>query len=188
MKALLIALLLLCNVLPAVARAQQTPEAVVRACSEAINARGLTAMPEFIHPDELQRFKAMFQPLLTDDTSGGDETLLRVFFGNDASLESVAGLSPASVMARVMKVAESQLGGARMQVEEQRFPGAVHEGALIHLVTRNTVRVGATRSIRMEVASLKPHGDSWRMLLSGDVEAMGNAIRAGVAPGAIERS
>ncbi|WP_296250402.1 hypothetical protein [uncultured Stenotrophomonas sp.] len=187
MKALWITTLLLACLLPNAARAEQTPEDVGRAYKEAINARGMAAMTDFIHPEELQRFKSMFAPLLTEEQTESSAALLHIYFGEDASVESVREMPAGTFMARIMKFAESQMGGAAVRIEDQQFLGSVNEGALVHMVTRNTVSIGAIRLTKMEVVSMRPYGDSWRMLLSGDVEGMAKAIRARFEKGTAEK-
>ncbi|WP_269792636.1 hypothetical protein [Stenotrophomonas sp. Iso1] len=183
---LLAVALLFGGICSANAQAPQTPEEVSRASAEATNARGMAAMADFIHPDELQRFKNTLAPLFIENPSESTTWLLRKFFGKDATAETVRKMPPAVFMANVVKLAESQMPDAEPRVDDLQILGSVREGELIHLVTRSAVTLGSAQLTKMEVVSMKPYGDSWRMLLSGDVESMSRAIRAGLENAAQE--
>ena len=43
---------------------------------------------------------------------------------------------------------------------------------VVHVVYRGTATVGEVKISKMSVMSLKADGDSWRMLLTGDIEGM----------------
>jgi putative sterol carrier protein len=51
--------------------------------------------------------------------------------------------------------------------------GHVREGDdVVHVVYRGTTSVGNVKISKMSVMSLKADGESWRMLLTGDIEGM----------------
>lgn len=68
---------------------------------------------------------------------------------------------------------------AKPHVDDLQILGSVREGELVHLVTRSIVTTGTVQQTRLEVVSMKPYSDSWRTLLTGDVESMSQAIRIG---------
>jgi hypothetical protein len=72
--------------------AQSSPEAVAEAYVGAIKTNGVTAAADFIHPDELQRFKAMLSPLLADVESPAAQGIVQAVFGPQSTVESVAAL------------------------------------------------------------------------------------------------
>lgn len=157
----------------------QTPEDVVRAATEATNARGMAAMADFVHPEELQRFKDKLAPLFVEQPSESVTWLLHKIFGEDATAASVKKMPPALFLANYVRFAEAQMPDAKPHVDDLQILGSVREGELVHLVTRSVVTTGTVQQTRMEVVSMKPYGDSWRTLLTGDVESMSQAIRAG---------
>lgn len=162
-------------------RAQQSPEAVAQAYVDAIRTKGMTATTDFIHPDELKRFKEMLLPILTDTNSPASPKLAQAFFGQSATTESVKSMDPASFMRGFMAATEGQMRGMNITVGDSQILGSVPEGDTIHLVTRNTVGAGSIQLTQLEVVSLKPYQDTWRVLLSGKFEGMAQALKAQAA-------
>lgn len=158
--------------------AAETPEQVCALYLAAIKQRGMVAVPEFIHPDELARFKTMLAPVFEGGDAAEREDLLRGFFGESATRESVAAMTPADFARAVMAVLDAQLKTMNVSFGNADVLGAVKEGEIVHLVTRATVGAGELKVTQLEVVSLKPSGDTWRLLLSGQIEGMAQALKA----------
>lgn len=154
-----------------------TPEQVERQYVDAIRSDGMTAIPQYIHPDELKRFKEMLAPALAGETTLAN-SLRRAFFGPEATVASVAAMSPAEFMRGFMAFAQGQMKTMNVSVGQSEILGSVKEGEIVHLVTRNTTGAGALQLTQLEVVSLKPYQGSWRLLLSGKLEGMAQALKA----------
>ena len=171
----LLALLAACSACQ-LANAQSRPEDVALAYADAVRTRGLDAIPEYIHPDELARFKKMLLPVLVDSPIG--EGLRTVAFGAEATPESVSALSDADFMRGFMAFTGQQMKQLGVKFGSMAVVGAVHEGEVVHLVTRNTAGAAGVQMTAMEVVSLKPYQQSWKLLLSGQLEGMAQAMKA----------
>ena len=165
---------------PAITRAQATPEAVATAYADAIRTRGMESVPEFIHPDELSRFKAMLLPIF-EGSAPSNTNLMHAFFGPDATFEKVAATEPPEFMRIFMSIAGGQMKSMNVTIGKSEIIGSVKEGIVVHLVTRNTVGAGPLQMTQLEVVSLKPYQDTWRLLLSGKLDGMAQALKAQAA-------
>jgi len=50
--------------------------------------------------------------------------------------------------------------------------GSIPEGDMLHIMVRTVASVGEMSIEKMEVLSLKKHGDGWKIILSGKMEGM----------------
>lgn len=160
--------------------AAETPEQVESQYIDALRLKGFAAVPEYIHPDELIRFREMLLPLLLGDQPLA-QTLRTSFFGPSATAESVQTLSPNEFMRGFMGLAQQQIKGMNLMVGKSDILGSVKEGEVIHLVTRNTAGAGSVQVTQLEIISLKPYRDTWRLLLSGKIEGLAQAIKSKAA-------
>jgi hypothetical protein len=163
--------------------AQSTPQSVAEAYVAAIRADGMSAAAEYIHPDELRRFKDMLSPLIADPTSPTALGFVQTVFGPKATVESVAALDPLSFMRGFMGFVDSQLKAVNMSIGNLQVLGAVPEGEIVHLVTRGSAGAMDMQLTQLEVMSLKPHQDTWKLLLSGKIEGFAQALRSRAAAG-----
>ncbi|MGH8062053.1 MAG: hypothetical protein ACREO7_08575 [Pseudoxanthomonas sp.] len=168
--------LLLFTSVPAIAA--DTPEQICEQYLAAIKQRGMVAVPDFIHPEELERFKDMLMPLFEESGPPNREELIRGFFGEEATLESVAVMAPDDFMRAFMGIADVQMKKLNISIGKTEILGSVKEGTTVHLITRATAGTGDFKLTQLEVASLKPSGDTWRLLLSGRLEGMAQALKA----------
>jgi len=171
--------ILLFSALPVVAA--DTPEQVCEQYLAAVKERGMVAVPEFIHPEELIRFKDMLMPLFREGGPPNSKELVHGFFGESATYESVAAMAPIDFMRAFMGVADAQLKKLNISVGKTEILGSVNEGTTVHLLTRATAGTQDLQLTQMDVASLKPSGNTWRLLLSGRLEGMAQALKAQAA-------
>jgi len=171
-------LLLSLLALPATAAPGATPKQVYLDYADAVRQSGLAEIPKFIHPDELTRFRTMILPLFA--TEPGSEGVLSAthFFGPDATPDSVNALAPDQFMGQFLNQVGTEIGLDRMNFGEAEVLGEVREGEVIHLVTRTTVGIGELSITQMEVVSMKPHGDSFALLLSGQIDGIAKMLSA----------
>lgn len=158
--------------------AAETPEQVCEQYLAAVKQQGMIAVPDFIHPEELQRFKDMLMPLFREGGSPNREDLIHGFFGRSATPESVEAMLPEEFMRGFMSIADAQMKNLNVTIGKTEIVGSITEGTTVHLVTRATAGTDDLKLTQLEVASLKPSGDTWRLLLSGRLEGMAQAFRA----------
>ena len=58
--------------------------------------------------------------------------------------------------------------------------GSIPEGEVVHVVTRVQIGVGVLAVRQMEVISVKPAGEVWRVMLTGQIEGFAQMVRARV--------
>ncbi len=174
---LVLALIVACSAGQA-AQAQQRPEDVAQAYVRAIQTKGLSAIPEFIHPDELARFQKMLLPIVTAPESAMGQNLKAAFFGSQATSESVRAMKPEDFMRGFVRFAENQTKSMNVTIDRSEILGAVREGKTIHLVTRTSVGAGDLKLTQLEVVSLIPYKGSWKLLLTGKLEGMAQALKS----------
>lgn len=162
------------------AASNETPEQVADAYLQAIRTEGLAAVPDYIHPDELERFRGMLLPVLAGD-SPATEAMREAFFGEKTTLASVQGMDAKAFMQGFMRFAQRQMAAMDVSIGQSETLGSVREGEVVHLVTRNTVGAGPIQLTQMEVISLKPYQGGWRLLLSGKMEGLAQALSAQAA-------
>lgn len=160
---------------------QSSPEAVAEAYVAAIRMRGMPAAVDYIHPDELRRFKDMLLPLFADTDSPAGLSLARAVFGPMTSVEAVARMDPESFMRGFMRFLDRQMKVLETKIGDVRILGAVREGDTVHLVIRNSTAAAGVQVTQLEVVSLRPYRDTWKLLLSGDMEGFAQALRARAA-------
>jgi hypothetical protein len=59
----------------------------------------------------------------------------------------------------------------------------VREGDTVHLVTRNSTGAAGVQVTKLEVMSLKPYQDTWKLMLSGKMEGFAQALNNRAAAG-----
>lgn len=163
--------------------AESSPGSVAVAYFAAIKSDGLVAAADYIHPDELQRFRGMFSPLLANVNSPVAQSFAQAVFGSGATAQSVAALDPLSFTGGFMGFVEGQLKGVDMTFGDMQILGSVPEGETVHLVTRSSPGAAGVQITRLEVMSLKPYQDTWRLLLSGEIEGLAQALNSAGAAG-----
>ncbi|HEY0502916.1 MAG TPA: hypothetical protein VGD42_05400 [Lysobacter sp.] len=176
------ALALLLGLLPvATAVAAETPEAFVTRSVAAVQRDGLGAIAGFVHPDEAARFKAMLMPVLDVGPGSEVDRMTRAMFGADAA--TVRAMAPADVMRAVLDTMarQAQGAGAPLQIGDRQVLGSVREGEVVHVVTRGSATVGELSITKVEVTSVRPLGDSWGLMLDGDIEGLARMLAAGAS-------
>jgi len=158
--------------------AAETPEQLCEKYFTAIKQQGATASVDFIHPDELLRFKQMLLPIFDAGEEKAKAEVIQALYGKTATSASVKTMSPADFMRGFMKISEAQAKSMNISFGDIKILGSVNEGDVVHLVTRHSAGTQDFSMTELEVVSLKPYQDSWRVLLSGKLEGMGQAIKA----------
>jgi hypothetical protein len=176
----LLAAALMCLAGPARAAPAAKPESVVQDYFAALQQNGLTSAADFMHPDELRRFKEMIFPILAAEDAAGRHDLREAMFGANATMGDAESASPADFLRAFMRFVAARMSDAKPHFDRIEVLGAIPEGDVVHVVTRVYVGVGDLAVRQMEVVSLKPSGDDWKLMLTGQMEGLAQALRARV--------
>lgn len=159
-----------------------TPELTVRSYFAALQKRGVESMAEFMHPDEARRFKDLLMPIYEFEASAQERHLLDATFGADASLEKIKAAPPADFMRALAKLMAAQTAELAISLDAIDVLGSVPEPdkGLVHVLSR--VQAGAMGIVvtKLDVTSLKLHDGRWKMMLTGDMEGLAQALRSRV--------
>ena len=94
-----------------------SPEWVAREYLIAVRERGFAAEAEFLHPDEMARFKAMLIPVFAAETESGGRALINATFGRDARMSDVRVSDTDS------SASDGQMGEGLATIEGARLTG-----------------------------------------------------------------
>ncbi len=157
--------------------AAQTPEQAVMAYMTALQTEGMAVVPAHLHPDELARFKEMLMPLFRHEPTSEKKELTEGLFGAGATLASIEAMPGAELMAALFKVVGKELEGIKF--ESLEMLGSVKEGEIVHVVSR--IGVAGPKGMQMkmmEVVSVKPYKNEWKLMLTGELEGLAAAMSA----------
>jgi len=154
------------------------PEEVVRDYFHSLRDHGFAGVVEFMHPDEMSRFKAMLVPLIEADAQSGERDLLDSILGPKASLADVKSMSPKDFMRACMSMIDAQLDQTRLSFDKVDVLGSVKEDDILHVVSRLRFGVDDIVVTQMEVISLRQYKGDWKLLLTGEMEGLAQALRA----------
>jgi hypothetical protein len=162
-------LLLFALALPIVAQ-EETPETVAKAYFAALQADDWTKAATYMHPESLESLKRTLAASVKLDKK--NEVGKQLFnLKDNAEFEQ---LSPAEVFTRVITGLTANLPMMKEMLTDSQTTiiGQVPEAPdLLHIVYRMEMKMQNAPVTKLAVMSLKKSGDTWRMLLSGDMEA-----------------
>ena len=158
----------------AAAFAQGTPEEVARQQFAAIQAQGIGAVVEYLHPDALAEFKATVLPVF--EIAGSDQVRSFVF-GGPTTMQEIRTMDPSQVMRAFLRSFGGEFEDLQVSFDEIEIVGVVPEGERRHVVARMTVSTPDFTIKEYEVLSFKPFGDTWRLELSSEMQSMATAFR-----------
>ncbi|MCF7220582.1 hypothetical protein [Marilutibacter chinensis] len=169
--------------------AAETPEAFMQRYVEAVREDGVGVTADFVHPEEAERFRAMLAPVFGAMPRTEANALAKMLFGGKADAGTVAAMPADRFMRSFLRFVEKQAttglpGKGGIRITDFVPLGSVQEGEVHHFVARGTVEAGGLTLTKLEVVSIRPHGNGWGMLLSGEVDGMAEAIKATMASGA----
>lgn len=156
---------------PAVqALAPGSPGWVAREYLVAVRKRGFAAEAEFLHRDEMARFKSMLIPIFAAESESGGRALMNATFGRDARMAEARLADPADFLRRFSRVMSVRMPDQPTDYDRLRVLGTVKEGEQVHVLVRLN-SASATVGERLEVVSLLPFEGGWKLMLSPKLEA-----------------
>ena len=167
------------------ARAEEPDfEPIVQAYFQTIQIEGMTRVGRFMHPEALERFKAMLLPVYELEAEMGQAEFLGMTFGAEATIDDVRAADPELFMNGFMGILAAQMAETPITFDKIDVVGSVPEGEDRHVLVRMTVgseELEALSMTQFEVLSFRPYEDSWRLLLNGEMVGMAKAIRDAMA-------
>jgi len=158
------------------AQAQETPEQVATTYFETLKSDGIEAAPRFIHPKELERFKSMLLPLFT--AGGSTDNLSTLFFGEKKTPEEISAMAPSDFMSGFLSLAGAQLKSSNINLDKITVIGKINEGETVHVLIRSSTGNDTFKLTKVEVISMIPDGNNWKLLLFGEMEEMVQVIKS----------
>lgn len=170
---------------PAPAPAAPSAESVVQSYLETLKSGDFQKSAELMHPEALEKFRSLLIPLVEAAADAKAEESLLPLFKGVSDVAALKKLSPAGFfaaffngIAEVNPMIKDALASGNMTVL-----GSVPEGDVLHVVCRTSVKVEELSIAKMEVMSLKRHEGNWRVLLSGEMEGLAQALSKSMAGG-----
>jgi hypothetical protein len=168
---------------PAAPPAAPSAESVVQIYLEALKAGDFQKSAELMHPEALEKFRSLLIPL-AEASAGeeGEDNLLSLFKGV-SDVAALKKLSPAAFFTAFFNGLTEMSPGLKDALASGNMTviGSVPEGDTLHVVCRTSVKVEELSIAKMEVMSLKRHEGNWRVLLSGEMEGLAQALSKSVA-------
>jgi hypothetical protein len=161
---------------PVRAASAQSPGDVAAAYFKSLKDADWQATAALMHPAALQKFKDLMS--LVAQSPNGKE-MLQVFF-QASSQKDFDNLAAKDIFRRFM----SSLASLEPDLVEiyastsQVVLGSVQEGEdVVHLVSRMTVRIESDVVVnQVHLVSLQRDGNTWRLLLTGDMEGLAEKL------------
>lgn len=149
-----------------------TPEEFARAYFTALRDRGAPVVVEFIHGDEMTKFKDIFVVLMEKEAAEGKREFVSGLFGEQATLAEVKVLSPKEFMSAFMQKASRMISSMGFTFEKLEVLGFIPEGDMAHVVARIEVGLWPAAIKRMEVISMKRDGAEWKLMLPKQFDSL----------------
>lgn len=156
-----------------------TPEAAAMDYFELFRRGDMVGLAERLHEDEAARFKNELLPLIERTltnrlfTASREADLVRDLLAG-ATLEEIKTEPPAAFFTRYMRWTLRRTPGMidalkRTSVEPL---GHIREDDIAHVVCRITMQTDDTRARQMKLISVRQLDDTWRFMISGDLQAL----------------
>src|SRR5215510_2799761 len=161
--------------------AQDTPESVAKAYFAAQQAGDWAKCASFMHADALASMKRKFGSVISADKTG---QAAKSIFGLKSGAE-YAQLSEAVIYERLMSFITNSVPEMKavMSASTNSVLGKVDESPeLTHIVFRTQVKLAGAEMNEVDLISCKKQGETWRALLTSDMEEMFTKFAEGMAP------
>lgn len=158
-----------------------SPESVVQSYTAALQAGDYLKSTDLMHPEALEKFRGMLLPVI--ESAGEQSVQLLALFQGVADIPALKKLSPAQFFASFLGGLTAANPAVLQALSSGNMTplGSVAEGDLLHVVCRTSLDFQGIKVNKMNVVSLKRAAGGWRVLLSGEIEGMAEALRKAVA-------
>ncbi len=155
------------------------PSAAVRQYIDAVGAGRYEEMAALMDPAALEKLRDMLLPVLLEVPASAGATGVLLLDGVP-NAEKARQLSGSEFMAAFFKgiARQNPAFGEAMRSASGEIIGSVPEGTgLVHVVCRSRAKAGDITMTKMTVVSVLRVGDTWRIVLSGEIEGLAESIR-----------
>jgi hypothetical protein len=149
--------------------APEEPEQVVSRYHSRFETERWLALLDFIHPDELQKFKEHFLSLFNDDNKVTQQSLIDLY-GSGVTIQSLKAASATEYMQPILSMANRSLDASNLRITSQVILGTVEEGELRHVIYRWNSETPTLKMSQVEVRTLRRYGDTWRLKMPMNIE------------------
>jgi hypothetical protein len=163
---------------PRLARANESPEEVAKVGLDLVSKQDWPAYTHLMHREALKSMKQMFRPIVAADESG--QAAQGLFSVSNLSRYDAASDSAlfCSLMVNMMKIAPTM--AEVVKNAQYTVIGSVAEGQdLAHVVYRVSTSGQEVTVTKVSAITLRRDGDTWRFLLSGNIEGLVSALKKG---------
>lgn len=162
---------------------QPSPEKLVSLYYQKMGQRDMTALADYMHTGELAKFKKMMLPVFEAGfATGEDPGILKAFTQGD-TLKEIQAYSPKKFFSRFLNWVMIIKPGMDEILKQSTIKPIGHvqedtpDGEVKHVVFRMTSRVEGMTISKLSVMSLKQDGEAWKLLLTGEIEGMAQALQ-----------
>jgi len=160
-----------------------SPEELVSLYYLKLGEADMTALADYMHGAELAKFREMMLPVFEAGfAAGGDPGPLRAFTRGD-TLQQVQAYSPKEFFSRFLRWVMVMKPGMDQVLKQSSIKPIGHvaeqspDGEVIHVVFRMTSRVEGVTVSKLSVMSLQKDGEAWKLLLTGEIEGVAQALQ-----------
>lgn len=173
-----IALVVLTTLVSFAAGAQRpSPEDVAREHFAALQAKGMRAVVDYMHPDALAEFKAMLIPVFEAEAEAGQRGLRSIAFDATITIEEIRALAPDAFMNGFLNFVLARTEDVSLSFDQIEIVGVVPEGEQRHVLARITIGANELSITQFEVLTFVPFENTWRMKLTGELQGLASALR-----------
>ncbi|HVR97497.1 MAG TPA: hypothetical protein VMW27_12840 [Thermoanaerobaculia bacterium] len=168
---------------PAKPASAASPETVVQSYLDLMKKGQYNEMAAAMHPEALEKFRSMLLSVAEEMPGATEPGGMLSLFKGVSSAEALKKLSPVEFFASFF-AGMSELNPVMKELLasiQSKALGSVKEGDTVHVVCRTTAGFSGASMDKMEVVSVKQHQGQWKVLLSGDIQNMAQAIRNSIA-------
>ncbi|WP_455201399.1 hypothetical protein [Kaarinaea lacus] len=150
-----------------------TPEHIADQYYQLIDANQWSNIADMMHETALTEFKTKLLPTLKPLNHSGKSGLLKKTFGKEATYEDASKASNKEFFVNVVGNVASLVRNTGIRNTQTTVIGKMPEGKdVVHVLVRETYRLGEIKISNMEVLSFKKSGDGWALLLSGKIRGL----------------
>lgn len=154
----------------------ETPEQVVERYHVEFGTRRWLALSDYLHPEDLSRFKKTFLSLFSESNAKTRQSLEEMY-GPGVTLKSLAEGPDSVFLEPILVMLNQRLDSAKLRVTSQQVLGTVPDGEFCHVVYRWKSETSQLQQSQVEVRTLRKYQDTWRFTLPVNLENAIPAIR-----------
>ncbi len=155
-----------------------TPEEMAAQYYQYIDTNQWGKLADLMHESTLSHFKSSLLPTLQASANNGRSGLLKKTFGKDATFDDAKKASDKDFFVAFVSNVAGLIRNSGIKNTQTTIIGKVPEGdSEVHVLVRESYKLGKMELINMEVLSFKKAGKKWALLLSGKLRGLVQTIQ-----------